>query len=78
MRLAGDLGNQFEIGVVVQDDQLASLSYRGNQGIDERKRSMLAFLSKLSLDADRPMMVAVGDRHSLKRVKPSHDRLVIS
>lgn len=48
--LAGDLSNQFEVGVVVQHGEVPSLCCRGDQSIDEGEGSVLAPVRKGGLD----------------------------
>ena len=77
MGLSCDFGHKLEIGVVVQNGQLARLSHCCDQGINQRKRPMVAPFSKLPLNADRPLVIAVGNRHRVECIKSGHDRLVI-
>ncbi len=77
MGLAGERADQLEIGIVVPDDQLASLSHRRDQGVDEGERAMPTALGESPLEADRPLVVAVGDRHDVEGIEPAHYRLVI-
>ena len=48
--LAGDLSNQFEVGVVVQHGQVPSLGCRGDQSIDEGEGSVVNAVREGGLD----------------------------
>ena len=40
--LAGDLGDEFEVGVVVEDREAAGFGGRGDEGVDEGQGSVLS------------------------------------
>lgn len=59
--LAGDVGDEFEVAVVVQDREFSRLCDRGNQRIDERQCAVLASPCQRRLDVQGAAMISVRD-----------------
>ena len=56
LRLARDVGNQFEVCVVMEHDEIVSLGHSGDEGINQRERSVLAPGGEGCLDMEAPSM----------------------
>jgi hypothetical protein len=57
--LARDVGNQFEVCVVMEHGEVVSLGHSGEEGINERERPVLAPGSESCLDLEAPSMVGL-------------------
>ena len=55
--LARDVGNQFEVCVVMEHGEIVSLGHSGDEGINQRERSVLAAGGEGCLDMQAPSMV---------------------
>lgn len=66
VRLASDLSNQFEVGVVVQNGQVTRFCCRGDQSVDEREGPMLAAGREGGLNLEGSSMICIGGRHRWK------------
>ena len=77
MRLAGDLRNKFEVGVVMQHRQMASFGRRGDQCVHEGKRSMHTRGGECGLDLESSSVVSIGRRNRRKGLEAVGDLPVV-
>jgi hypothetical protein len=77
MGLTRELSNQFEVAVVVQHSKSACFGGRGNEGIDEGERAMLASGSKSTLDLQCSLVISVRGGYSGKRLQSVGDFPVV-
>lgn len=75
--LAGDLGNELEVGVVVQYDKASALGDGSDQSVDQRDCPVKPPVHKALLDVQRTPEVALGGRRSLERIEPGRGRVVV-
>lgn len=69
--LAGDPGDQLEIGVVVEDDQSTSFCRNGHDGVDERQGPVATLCRERRLHLERPLVVRFGNRDRRECQEPA-------
>ena len=75
--LAGDLGDELKVSVVVQYDKASTLGDGSDESVDQRDRSVEPPVHKALLDVQRTPEVALGGRRSLEGTEPGRGRVVV-
>ena len=75
--LAGDLGDELEVGVVVQYDKASALGDGSDESVDQRDRPVEPPVHKALLDVQRTPEVSFGGRRSLEGIEPGRDCFVV-
>ena len=76
--LAGDLGNELKVGVVVQYDKASTLGDGCDESVDQRDRPVKPPVHEALLDVKGAPEVALGGRCSLEGCEPGRGRVVAS
>ncbi len=75
--LAGDLGNELEVGVVVQYDKASALGDGSDQSVDQRDCPVKPPVHEALLEVKGAPEVSFGGRRSLEGIEPGRGCVVV-
>jgi hypothetical protein len=75
--LGGEIGDRFEVCVVVKHGEISALDNRSEKRVDGLEGAVLAAFGQEALHIDRALVVLIDDQDVLKGVKTIHDGPVV-